>query len=166
MLVRAIAGVLEMNANEAAINKMILSMERRAKGEAIVYTSGGYTLLSRDGDNADEGIVSVYWAGEKYTICFDGRIYNKNELYGQLIKKGFPLVGKSDEEIMLFSYICWHEEMMEMINGEFAAVILCERENRVFLVRDRMGIKPLFYLSLPETSPAPRWPLSAPFPRA
>ena len=150
MLVRAIAGVLEMNANEAAINKMILSMERRAKGAAIVYTSGGYTLLSRDGDNGDEGIVSVYWAGEKYTICFDGRIYNKNELYGQLIKKGFPLIGKSDEEIMLFSYICWREEMMKMINGEFASVILCERENRVFLVRDRMGINPLFYLSLNE----------------
>lgn len=146
MLVRAIAGVLDIPTNEIAINKMLISMNRRANGENNVYCVNGKWLLSKHELGKDANVVSYEWAGENYTICFDGRLNNRQELINKLVAKDFPLESHSDEEIMLFGYICWGERMLEMVNGAFALAILCEKEGKVFLARDRLGIKPLFYM--------------------
>lgn len=146
MPLSAIAGVLDIQVTEEVVSAMLLSMNRRAKGSSAFYIANGKMLLTKIPQPQETAPISVEWAGEKYTICFDGRIYNKRALYKELLLRGFPLESNVDEQVLLFGYICWGEKLLQMVQGEFAMAILCEKEGKVFLARDRMGIKPLFYM--------------------
>ena len=145
MRMRAIAGVLDVGTNEEAVSQMLQSMKRRARGKNGVYTTNGITLLTKVDTNEESYPLTVEWAGERYVICFDGRIYNRCEIQQKLLTLGYPVEGCCDGEVILYGYICWNEKVLDLVNGEFAMAILCEREEKVFLARDRMGIKPLFY---------------------
>lgn len=142
----AIAGVLDIHITEEAVHAMHNSMERRAKGASAVYHSKGKTVLARSTELSETLCYTIHWAGEQYTICFDGRIYNKHQLRNKLLSLGYPIESETEEETLLFGFICWRERLFELLNGEYAMVILCENADYVFLARDRMGIKPLFYM--------------------
>ena len=81
----------------------------------------------------------------KYTITYNGTIYNKEEIKKALIEDGLELKICSDEEIILASYIKEKEKCLDKLNGCFAFAIYSEKENLLFIARDRLGIKPLFY---------------------
>ncbi len=81
----------------------------------------------------------------KYTITYNGTIYNKEEIKKDLIQNDFKLKTCSDEEIILASYIKEKEKCLDKLNGSFAFAIYSEKENLLFIARDRLGIKPLFY---------------------
>jgi asparagine synthase (glutamine-hydrolysing) len=78
-------------------------------------------------------------------VIFNGEIYNFLELRDQLIKKGHRFSTKSDTETILHAYEEWGEACVEYLRGMFAFAIWDEKEKRLFLARDRLGIKPLFY---------------------
>lgn len=84
-------------------------------------------------------------AGNKYVITFNGEIYNYKELHNELVLKGHNFKTESDTEVLLLSYLEWGVDCLNHINGIFAFAIWDERQNRVFLARDPLGVKPLYY---------------------
>tara|TARA_A100001035_G_C27787558_1_gene505402 strand:- start:9619 stop:11496 length:1878 start_codon:yes stop_codon:yes gene_type:complete len=78
-------------------------------------------------------------------ICFNGEIYNYLEIKKELLKMGRDFKTESDTEVLLQSYDQWGKGMMKKINGMFAFVIWDLNSKKLFLARDRLGEKPLFY---------------------
>lgn len=78
-------------------------------------------------------------------IVFNGEIYNFLELREQLIVRGHRFVTKGDTETILHAYEEWGEECVEHLSGMFAFAIWDIREQTLFVARDRLGIKPLFF---------------------
>jgi asparagine synthase (glutamine-hydrolysing) len=81
----------------------------------------------------------------RYTIVFNGEIYNYRPLREQLIKKGLPLKTNSDTETLLYLYIIEGEKCLEKLHGFFAFAVYDNKEDELFIARDRMGIKPLVF---------------------
>ena len=148
MLVGAIAGMIDLTASEDTIEQMLLTMKRRGPFSKSKYTYHQTTFLHTDSgsNNADDPFISVMdWAGERYVICFDGYLLNREELRNDLLHENKNLDGESDAELVLHGFICWKEDVLDKINGVYSFSILCEKQDLLFLARDRMGVKPLFY---------------------
>ena len=83
---------------------------------------------------------------KNYVITFNGEIYNFKEIKKVLLKKGYSFRTKnSDTEVLLLSYIEWGLKCVEKFRGMFAFAIWDSIKKKVFLVRDRVGVKPLYY---------------------
>ncbi len=82
---------------------------------------------------------------QRYIIVFDGEIYNKFELKRYLRSEGFELTSDDDCEIVLNCFICLGYDCASIINGIFAFAIWDDNNKSLFLCRDRLGVKPLFY---------------------
>ena len=80
-----------------------------------------------------------------YTICYNGELYNADELRNDLKRLGYRFHGHSDTEVLLCAYIEWGSGCLERLNGIFAFAVWDRIENRLFLARDKAGVKPLFY---------------------
>lgn len=81
----------------------------------------------------------------KYVLVYNGELYNTEDVREKLKKKGYQFESYSDTEVLLFSYIEWGADCLKHINGIFAFGVWDEKEKEVFLVRDHLGVKPLFY---------------------
>jgi len=81
-------------------------------------------------------------------IVFNGEIYNHLELREQLEKKGHRFVTASDTEAIIHSYEEWGEYCVQKLRGQFAFAIWDNEKKELILARDRMGIKPLFYIKI------------------
>ncbi len=93
---------------------------------------GGQPMTKRLGDH-------------DYTIIYNGELYNTEDLRKKLLDRGYEFESYSDTEVLLTSYIEWGPDCVEELNGIFAFGILDEKEGRLFMARDRLGVKPLFY---------------------
>ena len=82
---------------------------------------------------------------DKFTMVFNGEIYNYKEVKEELIEQGERFNTTSDSEVLLKGYMVWGERVLEKINGMFAFAIYNEIDNQVFVARDRLGVKPLYY---------------------
>jgi asparagine synthase (glutamine-hydrolysing) len=82
---------------------------------------------------------------KKYVIVYNGELYNTEEVRGKLIAKGYRFNSYSDTEVLLVSYIAWGADCLNHINGIFGFGVWDESEKTLFLARDPLGIKPLFY---------------------
>ncbi|TDY46301.1 asparagine synthase (glutamine-hydrolysing) [Alicyclobacillus sacchari] len=83
--------------------------------------------------------------GERaYTIAYNGELYNTEDLRQQLLAEGFTFHGYSDTEVLLVSYVAWGEDCVSKFNGIFAFAIWDAANQRLFMGRDRLGVKPLF----------------------
>jgi len=82
---------------------------------------------------------------ERYTIIFNGEIFNYKQLRNQLEAKGIQFKSQSDTEVLLQLFIVYKEKCLEQLDGEFAFAIYDKSTDELFLARDRFGIKPLYY---------------------
>ncbi|WP_299546312.1 asparagine synthase (glutamine-hydrolyzing) [uncultured Helicobacter sp.] len=80
-----------------------------------------------------------------FVLVFNGEIYNYLELKAELESFGIPFYTTSDTEVLLHAFVYFGKNCLEKFNGDFAFVILDKRDNSLFLARDRLGNKPLFY---------------------
>ncbi|MCL5780445.1 MAG: asparagine synthase (glutamine-hydrolyzing) [Firmicutes bacterium] len=80
-----------------------------------------------------------------YVIVYNGELYNTPELRQELACRGYTFRGHSDTEVLLTSYIEWGAKCVEKFNGIFAFGIWSDADQSLFMARDRMGVKPLFY---------------------
>ena len=85
----------------------------------------------------------------RYTITFNGEIYNYEEVRRELDAAGQPTRGASDTEVILGAYARWGAGALERLRGMFALAIWDGRDRRLFLARDRMGVKPLYVARVP-----------------
>lgn len=82
---------------------------------------------------------------ENFWIVYNGEVYNFKELRTELEKAGFQFKGNSDTEVILTGYKHWGIDVVQRLVGMFAIVIFDETKNELICLRDRTGIKPLFY---------------------
>jgi asparagine synthase (glutamine-hydrolysing) len=81
----------------------------------------------------------------RYTLTYNGEVYNFQELRVELESLGHQFKSRTDSEVVLKAYAQWGERAVERFNGMFAFAIWDKRERTLFLARDRYGIKPLYY---------------------
>lgn len=79
------------------------------------------------------------------TICYNGEVYNFRQLRAELQSRGHRFRTDSDTEVLLHSYLEWGAECVHRLHGIFAFAVWDERTRELLLVRDHMGVKPLFY---------------------
>ena len=89
--------------------------------------------------------MTVSHGGETYTIVYNGEIYNTDEVRRELIAAGFSFDTRCDTEVILKACIHWGEACVERLNGIFAFAVWEHNARRLFIARDRMGVKPFFY---------------------
>ena len=82
---------------------------------------------------------------EVFTICYNGELYNTEEIRNRLESRGYNFFSHSDTEVVLKAYCEYREKCVELFNGIFAFGVWEHESKRLFLARDRMGVKPLFY---------------------
>jgi len=82
---------------------------------------------------------------DRWTITFNGEIFNFVELREELKQKGYLFHSNSDTEVILAAYQEWREKCLQKFNGMWAFAIWDKKTKKLFLARDRFGIKPLFY---------------------
>ena len=82
---------------------------------------------------------------EHLWICFNGEIYNYQEIKKDLIDLGHQFASNSDTEVILHAFAQWGKDCIKRFIGMFAFVIYDTLQNRIFCVRDRAGVKPFFY---------------------
>lgn len=82
---------------------------------------------------------------ERYAIVFNGEIYDYKKIRDELQSKGYHFRTESDTEVLLYSFMEWKERVMEHVDGICAFAILDMKTERLYLFRDRCGVKPLFY---------------------
>ena len=100
----------------------------------------GHARLSiidvKNGKQPMERIVN----NKRYTIVYNGELYNTNLLRNILITKGCEFETECDTEVLLLLYTVFKEKMLNFINGIFAFAIYDEENNSVFVAKDRLGI--------------------------
>lgn len=144
-----IAGIVGLSCDDHTMDEILQLMERRgpdAQGKFI--TDDCRFLHSRLAIiDPDKGSQPMHFTlgREKYTIVYNGELYNTDEIRSLLIKLGHSFIGHSDTEVILHAYAQWSEACLGKFNGIFAFAIWEHRRKKLFLARDRMGVKPLFY---------------------
>ena len=79
------------------------------------------------------------------TLVFNGTIYNYKSLRALLVSLGYIFFSNSDTEVIIKAYHCWGVECLERLDGMFAFAIWDEASQKLFIARDRMGIKPFYF---------------------
>ncbi len=82
---------------------------------------------------------------DRYTIVYNGEIFNYPELRAELEKEGYSFKSRCDTEVLLASYDRWGEDCLQRFNGFWAFAIYDHVDDSIFLSRDRYGVKPLYY---------------------
>lgn len=95
-------------------------------------------------DTTESAVQPMHYI-DRFVITFNGEIYNFIELRKELEALGHKFRTQSDTEVVLASYCEWKEECLLKFNGMWAFVIWDRNEKRLFMSRDRFGVKPLFY---------------------
>ena len=143
----AIAGILNLPAPAETVRNMKQTMRRRGPDDFGVFHNDDVTLLHARLTVIDpEGgrqPMKLRFQGRQYTMVYNGELYNTFELRQELVKLGHVFLGHSDTEVLLHGYAQWGEGVLEKLNGIYAFAVF--DGERVFLARDRIGVKPLFY---------------------
>lgn len=131
------------------IKNMTRTLKKRGPDDEGYYIStntllGHRRLVVVDPSGGSQPMAKVI-NGNKYIIVYNGELYNTEDLRKILLSEGYKFDSYSDTEVLLVSYIHWGIDCVKKINGIFAFAILDEANESIFLARDPLGVKPLFY---------------------
>lgn len=145
-----IAGYLSFEnipADRSLLGEMNNNIYHRGPDENGIFIDGplgfGHTRLSIiDLSGGKQPMTTV---DGRYTITFNGEIFNYIELREELIKKGHRFKTSSDTEVILHSYEEFADQCVSKFNGQWAFAIWDSKKRHLFLSRDRLGIRPLYF---------------------
>ena len=130
------------------IERMLEKLQRRGPDNGGSYLDGTLALGHRRlsiidlSERANQPMVDQ---DLNLTLVFNGTIYNYPELRRELSDKGYHFFSEGDSEVILKAYAEWGESCVKHLHGMFAFAIWDKARQQLFLARDRMGIKPLYY---------------------
>jgi asparagine synthase (glutamine-hydrolysing) len=152
-----ICGVLNFDGKEVSpvlLKKMTDSIAHRGPdGEGWYRDKGlgfGHRRLAIV-DLSPLGHQPMVTPDNRYVLTYNGEIYNFLEIRAELVARGHLLRSKTDSEVVLHAWAEWGSECVNRFNGMFAFAIWDSHEGNLFLVRDRYGIKPLYYAQVGNT---------------
>ncbi|MDP4268256.1 MAG: asparagine synthetase B, partial [Bacteroidota bacterium] len=129
------------------IDNAIASLQKRGPDSNGVYRHNNVAIGNTRLSIIDTSTLATQPITDKsgrYTIVFNGEIFNYKELQKSLLDKGIELKSNSDTEVLLYLYITEGTAFLDKLNGFFAFAIYDKEEQSLFIARDRMGVKPLF----------------------
>ena len=136
--------------DEGLLRRMTDSIVHRGPDESGLFHRNGVGLGHRRLSIIDlaSGQQPMYSDDKKVVIVFNGEIYNFLELQRDLIKAGHHFHTHSDTEVLLHAWLEWGEDCVRRLRGMFAFAIYDGRHDCLFLARDHLGKKPLYYAEL------------------
>ncbi len=147
----AICGIIyfekEQKIEASEVRSMMACMQHRGPDEEGMYISGNVALGHRRLSIIDlkTGKQPISNEDGKLWIVYNGEIYNFCDLRKDLEKRGHFFRTKTDTEVIIHAYEEYKEEFLKRLRGMFAFAIWDEKKKKLFLARDRIGIKPLYY---------------------
>lgn len=151
-----ISGLLNLNgapADPNRLGRMISTLLHRGPDANAVHVAGAVGLA-----HARLSIIDLQAGGQPMStsdgriwITFNGEIFNYIELRQELLAKGHRFATRSDTEVILNAYREFGEECVHHFNGQWAFAIWDSRDRKLFLSRDRFGVRPLFYTQTADT---------------
>jgi asparagine synthase (glutamine-hydrolysing) len=136
--------------DSSRFSRALMTIAHRGPDGQGIWQDGGKAMLGHRRlsilDITDAAMQPMHRYG-RYHIVFNGEIYNFLEIRRELEKTGEQFTSKSDTEVLLAAYVRWGKDCLSRLNGMWALAVWDSEEQHLFLARDRMGEKPLFYLS-------------------
>jgi asparagine synthase (glutamine-hydrolysing) len=151
-----IAGIFDLGGrralDEAVLARMNASQFHRGPDEGGVHLEPGVALAHRRLSIIDlsSGQQPMFSADGSVCLVYNGEIYNFRELATQLRELGYSFRTHCDTEVILYAWQEWGEDCVSHFRGMFAFGLYDRKQQCLFLARDRLGIKPLFYSILPD----------------
>ncbi|MCM8711780.1 asparagine synthase (glutamine-hydrolyzing) [Clostridium sp. SYSU_GA19001] len=154
-----IAGFIDQNLDltkaHPILGAMIDTLSKRgpdASGIKLYKNAalGHRRLIVVDPEGGAQPMTRVH-KGKEYTIVYNGELYNTEDVRKLLLEKGYTFKAYSDTEVLLTAFIEWGYECVKYINGIYAFGIWNEYSKELFLCRDPLGVKPLFYSLQPDS---------------
>lgn len=145
-----VAGIVDYKGktnNRSVIESMLRSISYRGPDESGIWLSqcasiGNVRLSILDLSTGQQPLSDP---SGRYWIVHNGEIFNYLEIREELEKKGFKFRTHSDTEVLVQLYALYGKDCLRMLNGQFAFAIWDKLEEELFIARDRVGIRPLFY---------------------
>jgi asparagine synthase (glutamine-hydrolysing) len=145
-----IVGFLSKDKQEKILDDMLKIQSYRGPDDRGIYFDKenkvhlGHNRLSIQ-DLSSHGHQPFVSDCKNFVIVFNGEVYNFNKIKKDLEDLGYSFISSSDTEVILYSYKQWGVKCVDKFIGMFAISILDKSENKLVLIRDRAGIKPLYY---------------------
>lgn len=139
----------QLRGGDAEYLSMQHVLRRRGPDQSGIYSDGDAVLIHDrlaviDIENGRQPMR--FRDGEaEFVLVYNGELYNTDEIRGELLAEGYDFIGHSDTEVLLKAYVCFGPDCVKKFNGIFAFAIWEKHNKRLFLARDRIGVKPLFY---------------------
>lgn len=152
-----IAGIISKDP-ERRISDALKAIEHRGRDDEGVFVSAPFGGLKACLGHRRLSIIDTSPAGhqpmvtedKRFSIILNGEIYNYKTIREELESLGENFVTQSDTEVLVKAFRRWNVDCLDKLNGMFTFAVWDDREKTLTLVRDRAGIKPLYYVSTPK----------------
>lgn len=131
------------------LSKMTETLSKRGPDDTNIWVTdhagfGHKRLAVVDLEGGKQPMVR-HKGSNRFTICYNGELYNTEDIRKELLKRGYAFQSHSDTEVLLTAYMEWEEDCLKHLNGIFAFAVWDAEKEKLFIGRDRLGVKPLFY---------------------
>lgn len=143
-----IAGIVEAGKdNQILMEEMLKMIEHRGPDDVAVFSAGDVTLGHRRLSIIDVigGRQPIFNEDRSLSVIFNGEIYNHQQIRQDLESRGHQFTTHCDTEVLVHGFEEYGTELFNKLNGIFAFALLQINEQRLYLVRDHFGIKPVHY---------------------
>lgn len=136
--------------SSTAVKAMNDALAHRGPDDSGIFSEGGLTLGHRrlsiiDLSDAGHQPMQYSHGGRMATLIFNGELYNFREVRKKLQQEGLSFKTESDSEVLLAAWMRWGKAALQELNGMFAFALWDHETRKLWIVRDRLGIKPLYY---------------------
>lgn len=146
-----IAGILNFRhdnqPSEQELTSMLASIKYRGPDESGIYIGKGVGIgnVRLSIIDLSAGLQPIPTSDGRYWIVYNGEVFNYIEIRRELEALGVQFSTNTDTEVVLYAYAKWGPQCLNKFTGQFAIAIWDKQKQELFLARDRMGIRPIFF---------------------
>ena len=139
----------DLRKEEEVVRRMANTLSKRGPDDhriwSTIHAVFGHTRLVVVDPIGGKQPMEKSVSNKTFTIAYNGELYNTESLRQELLQRGHRFNSHSDTEVLLTSFIEWGPKCVDHLNGIFAFAIWNAEKQELFIARDRLGVKPLFY---------------------